>query len=550
MAYPTTRRYFRSDEAWNDNVVTAGHLRSIAQFQNYSYARDLPQTPAASRFYEETAWPGRPSGFCWSPRRSLSTGTLQGSKRIALVTCPDPKSSWTTYVSVYVWIKRANLNASSGTVSVTNLRTGVVSSIVVDPSYGQLLMNYPLGLEAQAGDVLALDATLASGQAYEVAGYYMEWSPGLPGNTVANGQSGVANPAWYPLSQAHMATNRPLSARVLQWLGRSCNDLVNLSPLVIANCWNLHPGAGTGVGYNAYDNLVGKYALPLAPTTTQVEVVLRYVASGACSVTCTLSSGETASAVIAGAGAGLAYATINRAAGSSRTMVVLDLTVAGAPASCDIEHVYVYEQHGDAAALSLPAGETVPANWVDNDESRFASGATIRSSDLARLVANMIWLRAHRRRRILVNDNRFTYKENDTATFVGVGGAANANVAGLHAIPLLGYWTPPGTYQVLVRAGWHQGINIVPSPTVDTYFQIGHHLQGDYLGCPQLKHTAGQNAEQAAFQHRWGATVTNPAIYWFETRVNCPAASGGRNTRPSWLTLEVLPHGTPLATYP
>ena len=542
MSYPTTRRFFRDDEFRNENAAIAGLVRGLALWENHTWARDLVLTPADPKVHGDLSWPWSATSFFMTPNRSVGAGyTL-----LARFPVSDPRAP-ANRIKLYVDVAVAGAGTLNGLLTVTNLTTGeattqALNAVAIAPGHQWFSTTVP----AAAGDVLEVSAGVVSGLAFTATGLCAWWDPdslSLPGVTFTAG--------WTALSQAYHTTDRPLSTYALRQLGRAANAFVHDRPLPVVASWLYNPAAGVGAGYASVPLVVGRYMLPIGARVSQMELRLRYRASGACSVTCALSGGGSASAVISGAGYGVASATITRTAGAF-SAEELTLTVAGSPTYCDIEHVLVYEQAGSATDLALPSGETVPGNFDHNLDERLLSGRAIRADDVARLVANMVHLWSHRRCRVLVNDCRFSYKESETFDFTGVQGATNK--AALHAIPLVNLGSGFDLWQVRVRAGWN-ACQINPTATDEVLLQVGELASGDYAGSTPVGLGAdpGTGAYgQANWQHRWGSTPGAPAVYEFETHIapTGAAANNARSTRPSWTVLEQLPLNSPALTYP
>lgn len=543
MSYPTTRRFFRDDEFRNENAAISGLVRGLAHWENHTWARDLVLTPADPKFHGSFSWPWSVTSFFMTPNRAVAVGF---STLLARLPAPDPRAP-ANRISIYVNVVVAGAGTLDGTLTITNLATGEVTDTPLSQAFGAAGNAWFSGtFPASAGDMFEVSASGASGLAFTVTSICAWWSPdslSLPGVTFTAG--------WAALSQAYHAAGGPLSTYALHRLGLAANAFVHQRPLPVAASWLYNPAAGVGAGYSSVPLVVGRYMVPIGAGVSQLEVRLRYRASGACSVTCAIPLVASAAATISGAGVGVATTTITFSPGVGGLAEVV-LTVAGSPTYCDIEHVLIYEQACSAADLGLPSGETVPGNFDPNLDERMLSGRTIRADDAARLVANMVHLWAHRRCRVLVNDCRFSYKEIETFDFVGVQGVTNK--AAIHAIPLANVGSGFDLWQVRVRAGWN-GCQIAPTTTDEVLLRVGRLASGDYAGSTPVGLGAdpGTGAYgQANWQHRWGATPGAPGIYEFETHIEPTgaAANNARSTRPSWLVLEQLPLNSPAATYP
>lgn len=539
MSYPATRRFFRDDEFRNEAACIAGLVRSLAQWENYAWGRDLTVTPADSKIFDEAAWPWAVSGFESTPVHSLTSG----QKLLAVIPVPDPRAP-ATKVAVHLCVTATTAGLVRGDLTVLNSTTGISSVIhmsTVLAAGGNYWMSTTV--EAAAGDVLQVygwDNWWGSGPTPIISSICAWWDPTSLYSPGVNFGAG-----WSSLSQAFHSSGQPLSTYALRWVGRMANEMVAGRPMPVAASWLYNPAAGTGAGYSTVPLVVGRYKVPIGERIGEIYVRLRYRASGACSVTCALSGGGSASVSIPAAGSSWATTFISRTAGAF-SVEELTLTVAGSPTYCDIEHVLVYEGSSSASMLALPAGETVPA-YDPNLDERISSGKAIRADDAARLVANMVAIWGERRNRVLVNDCRFTYKERLNVDFPGVQGALNK--VALHAIVLK---SPGGStpYQTQVRAGWH---GYSPGGASEyTPIQVGVFGTGDYAGSPAVGAVANTNATvngQANWQHRWGS-APGSALVEFETHLVQAGASIGQSTRPSWLVLEQLPINSPSATYP
>ncbi len=545
MSYPTTRRFFRDDEFRNDNAAIAGLVRGLALWENHTWARDLVLTPADPKVHGGLSWPWSTVGsFAMTPNRSVSVGT---PRLLARFPAPDPRAP-ANRITIYANVVVAAAGTLNGSLTITNLTTGEITVAPLAQVFGAAGDDwFSWTFPAASGDVLEVSASAASGLAFTVASLCAWWDPAslsLPGVTFNGG--------WSAMSQAYASENRPLSTHLLRWLGRSANAFVYGRPMPVMASWLYNPAAGVGAGYSTVPLVIGRYIVPVGAGVSSLVVRLRYRASGACSVTCEIPFVASATATISGAGTGVATATISVSPGVGTAEVVL--TVAGSPTYCDIEHVIIYEQASSAADLALPSGETVSAVFDPNLDERLLSGRAIRADDVARLVANMVAIWGHRRCRVLVNDCRFSYREDVTFDFAGVQGITNK--AALHAIPLANLGTDGAAItQVRVRAGWN-ACQISPTATDEVLLQAGVLSSGDYAGSTPVGLGAdpGTGAYgQANWQHRWGGGSPGAAaVYEFETHIEPSGApaNNARSTRPSWLVLEQLPLNSPALTYP
>lgn len=551
--YPTTRRFFSDDEFRNENAAIAGAVRALALAQNYRYARDLKVTPSDAKTFAEAGWAWSASSLASTPVRSFGTGSgWYASANVAEIVVPDPRAP-ATRILVSVNIVRAAAGAVSGFVDVTNARTGEVATItVLDSGTDQWLS---ADVSARTGDVLRVAGRWASGTNFTVAAISAWWSPAslaMPGADFALG--------WSALSQAFHTTNSPLSSYALTWLGRTANAWAFERPMMVANSWLYNPAAGTGAGYSSYSTTVGKYRVYIGARCPSLTVRLRYRASGACTVGVALDGGAGSGTVtISGAGTSVASTTVTLTPGAGAFDTVT-LTVQGAPTYCDIEYVLIYENYSTASSLALPAGETVPASFDPNLDERISSGRAIRADDIARLFANEVWLWAYRRDRILVSDCRFTYKETRLDAFTGASGLTDR--AAMHEVVTSKRNAGAAFGELLVRVGYHQGAGFgTPTPWEALNFQVGLATYGDSVGAPAVglgfQYQEGPRVDwsshsQAAHQHRRGGTVSEGTVYLLETIILTAGHDVAINkmTRPSWLTVEELPLGTPAATYP
>lgn len=552
--YPATRRFFLDDEFRNENAAIAGVVRAIALGQNYRYARDLKVTPSDAKVYGEASWPWNTS-LWWSPVRNFGSGVgYYAAANVAEIVVPDPRSP-ASRIDFYAYVYRPATGAVSGTISVTNRTTGEVTTGAVDNSAASYWVH--LEVPASPGDLLRLSATWASGTAYVLAGYTAWWSSttlGLAGATFS--------PGWYGISQSHCADGRPLHTALLKWIGQSANQSAYHRPQVVAASWLYNPAAGTNPGYSSYPTVVGRYQLPIGGRIPSLTVRVRYRASGACTITAALSGGDSGTITIGGAGTSVQSTTITLSATpGSLGMQELTLTVNGSPAYCDVEWVGVWENHGTAVSLALPAAETVPANFDPNLDERMGSGLAIRSDDIARLVANEVWLWAYRRDRVLVNDCRFTYREGMSGlTFTGAGGLTDRSA--LHELRTSKVNAGDAFGELKVRAGWYQGSGTGrPTPWEAWRFQVGVASLADYAGSPAVgcevqsydyPDANWASFEQSSWQHARGGALAGDTTYLLETVLLTAGhtSSIGKTTRPSWLTVEELPLNSPARTYP
>lgn len=551
--YPATRRFFRDDEYRNENAAHAGAVRALALSQNYRYARDLKVTPAAPKVFGETGWSWKASTH-FAPVHSFG-GSGYTSAYVAEIVVPDPRSP-ATAVRLHVNLDRDSIGSTVGSIVVTNRTTGLVSTFSADAAGYTNVWAISETVPAAAGDVLRVSATYTSGVAYRVAGLSLYWDAiglALPG--------AVFDAGWKAASQAFVTDGRPLPTALLKWLGRMGNASVRDRPQVIASTWLYNPAAGTGGGYNAYPTVVGRYLLPIGGRCPSLTVRVRYRASGACTITAALSGGDSGTITISGAGTSVASTTITfGAVPAALSQQELVLTVNGSPTYCDVEWVGVWENHATATSLALPSGEAVPANFDPNHDDRMGSGLAIRSDDVARLVANEVWLWAYRRDRVLVNDCRFTYQDTSGASFTGAGNSTDR--AALHELRTSKWNAGDGFGAVKVRAGWHQGAGLGrPTPWEEWLFQVGLQTTGDYLGAPGTGHwvqypegprVSWESHTQASWQHALGGPIASDTTYLWETVLLTAGhtAGIGKSTRPSWLVLEELPLNSPAKTYP
>ncbi len=540
MSYPATRRFFRDDEFRNENAAISGLVRALAGWQNHTWARDLTITPADAKVYSGVAapWPWAASGFINTPDRDVSAG--RPSVLLAVFPVPDPRAPCTK-VTVEVNAELPGAGTLHGELVVTNVTTGAVGTCTLSWIFGAAGNRwFSTEVTASVGDVIQVSATYTAGATFTVSSLSAWWSPSsvsLPGVTFTAG--------WFALSQTYCANDRALSTYLLRQLGRTANALVYDRPQPIACSWLYNPAAGVAANYNTVPLVVGRYKVPIGARVTDINIRLRYRISGACSVTCALSGGGSVSIPLTVTPYGTASGSITRAAGAF-SVEELTLTVAGSPNYCDIEHVLVYEAASD---LALPGGESVPSNYDPNLDERIVSGRAIRKDDIARLVANMAVIWKNRRHRVLVNDCRYSYKENDTWAITGVGGVAD--VAAMHDLPVGGVGTGFDFTQVRVRQGWH-GFQMGGTPDY-VPLKVGSAGTGDYAGCTAVGVAVNVSPlvhGQAAWQHRWGTTPTPPTVLEFETRLIQPGSNNPKSTRPTWTVLEQLPHNSPHATYP
>jgi hypothetical protein len=555
MTYPATRRFFRDDEFRNENAAIAGVVRALAQGQNYRYASDLKVTPSDAKVFGETGWAWASSTLEWSPVRNFGSGVgYYSAANIAEVTLSDPRAP-ATAVRLHAYITRPASGATVGDLVVTNRTTGEVTTVAIpDAAAG---WNISATIPAEPGDVLRISATYTSGVTFIIGGICMYWDSiglSLPG--------AVFNAGWSARSQAWAADNRPLSTAVLKWLGRMTNASVRDRPMMIAASWLYNPAAGVGAGYSTVPTVVGRYLIPVGGRTPSLTVRVRYRSSGACTITAALSGGDSGTITIGGAGTSVASTTITFASvPAALYQQELTLTVNGSPTYCDVQWVGVWENHSTATSLALPGGETVPANFDPNLDERMGSGSAIRSDDIARLVANEVWLWAYRRDRVLVNDCRFTYLEAGSGlTFTGAGGLTDRSA--LHELRTSKVNAGDAFGELKVRAGWYQGSGTGrPTPWEAWRFQVGVNSLADYAGSPAVgcevqsydyPDANWASFEQSSWQHARGGSLAGDTTYLLETVLLTAGhtSSIGKTTRPSWLTIEELPLNSPARTYP
>lgn len=571
--YPTTRRFFRDDEFCNENAAIAGVVRALARAQNYRYARDLKTTPSDAKVFAEASWPWNPAFVCLTPSRSLGPGFgsyHSNEANLAEIVVPDPRAP-ATRVRVDVNVV-SGAGTLGGTLVVTNATTGQISTVAISGAVGAGNSWWATTIQAASGDVLRVSAIWTSGIDFTVAGLSAWWDPAslaTPGATF--------NAGWSALSQAfHVAagtTGGPLSTYALRWLGRMANASVYERPQMIAASWLYNPAAGTGAGYSSFSTVVGRYRIPVGGRCQSLNVKVRYRASGACTVGITTSGGwTTVAAVVPAVGWGSATGGITVPIPWAGGLQDVTLTVLGSPTYCDIEHVIISEDGAGSGSLQLPAGETVPTNFDPNLDERLGSGLAIRADDIARLVANEVWLWSVRRDRILVNDCRFTYDESVPDAFMGAAGVTDASA--IHEIRTSRRNPNAAFGELRIRAGYHQAKYagqpaegdppITPTAWQPWKFQVGMTDYADRLGAPaeglDTQYVEGPrfnwaSFKQISYQHARGGAVAGSSFYLFETRLLTAGHASSvylarKVTRPSWLTIEELPFNSPASTYP
>jgi hypothetical protein len=534
--YPSTRRFFRDDEFRNDNGAIAGAVRSLAQWENSTYARDLKVTPADSKIFGSQPWPWTAAWY-WSPMRPLNGTT---PLNLCEIVVPDGRAP---YAKLKVWICRTPITGiPSASVSLVNATTGATAILSIS---GPRVESGPVIWEsttiaASPGDVLHLVGNWVSGPIFEILGISAYWDPAsltLPGATF--------NSNWYAISRNFHIDNRPMSTYALRWLGRMANAFVYQRPMQVAASWFSNPAAGTAAGYNAWPTTVGRYMVHIGGQCPSVYVQINVRNSGACSVSAALSGGASTTISVSASPGYYSLSSsmaVTPGVGGPQELV---LTVTGSPAYLSVDSVTVWE--GESTATSLVMGaESVPATFDPNLDERLAAGRAIRSDDIARLVDNMLWLWAYRRNRMLVADCRFVYRELDPYAFTGLGNVSN--IAARHEI-VASRWNVGDAFgEFEIRAGWGTSLSF------DTggYYQVGVAAWNDYAGAPAVGATASMNTNtdwaavgQAVWQHARGGTTAMQALYAFQAQK--PYAKG---SRPSWLTISELPMGTPAKTYP
>lgn len=548
--YPATRRFFRDDEFRNENAAIAGVVRALALWENYTYARDLKITPSDAKVYADGSWPWKATSFDHRPVHGFSAGSLLMG--MAEIVVPDPRAPCTRVVVQLNVVETAFSPAVSGAFYITNVSTGEVVEVGIYNSFPSTGADtwYSGTIAASPGDVLRISALNGAGsfQPFVISSLCAWWDPSsivLPGATF--------NSPWYAISQYLAANDAPLSTAMLRWLGRMANAFVYDRPQMIASSWFYNPAAGTNAGYSSYSTVVGRYRVLVGTGCPSLNVQLRYRASGACSVTVDAGADST-TVTIPGAGTNSASATLTLSSTGTKDLV---FTVTGSPGYCDVEHVLVHENPGTATSLALPS-ESVPSNYDPNLDERIGSGRAIRNDDLSRLVSNMIWLWAYRRDRVLVNDCRFTYREQDDFTFTGAGGAADRAAFHEHRTSKWNFGHAFG--ELRVRAGYHQGASGGVKGNWDALkFQVGLATASDYPGANAIgldvqyrgfPYSDWTQHDQHSQQHRRGVSLTSETTYLVETHLLVNANSVPKTTRPSWLTIEELPMDTPASTYP
>lgn len=561
MSYPTTRAFFPDANHRNEVAAIASIVRSLARAQNFRYARDLKVTPAGAKIFGQSgAWPWGGTDASTEARRAIcafgSTAGKKTSANVAEFLVNDPRSPATS-VTIQYRVDRDSASTAVGSVTIRNATAGSTQTTALrgwspgDPAgYWETVT-----VRASAGDIIQISAAYTSGTEFRITSVCAWWE--YP--TV----SGVTFPAWSAMSQSAVATDRALSTALVRWLGQAANGFATERPLMVVASWLYNPAAGTGGQYSAQPLVVGRYQIFIGGRCPGITVRLRYRVSGSCSVSVALSGGASGTVTITSAGASTGSASTTIALTPSFGAVQeLTLTVAGSPTYCDIEHVLVYESHSTASSLALPGAETVPASFDPNLDERMASARAIRADDLARLVANEVWLWAYRRDRILVNDCRVVYGERATLITDIVPGASGVNnAAAVHAIHTSKRNVGDAFGELLLRAGWHQAEGVAASPSLAAAptFRVGLVSAGDYVGSPANGIDRVLSTEPFAswdscgianWQHAHGAAVAGETTEEFITMLETNAVGYWWATRPSWLVIEELPLDTPALTYP
>ncbi len=555
--YPTTRRFFLDQEFRNENAAIAGLIRGLAQSQNYRYARDLKQTPADPKVFAILAWPwlSATTPLALRPVSDIAAGEWLN---LAHLHVPDGRAPYAS-VKVHVAVKASGTVA--GSLIVTNNSTTDTTEIDLSGTYGASTVWKSGTVLAKPGDMLWVSARNTGSVAFSVHGLSAFWDPA----SLAGPSSATFNAPWAAMSQEYSASGAPLSTHLLRWLGRMSNAVAYQRPQQVAASWFYNPAAGTGAGYSTVPLVVGRYMVQVGGRCPGLEVELKYRASGACTVEVALSGGATGTVVVPGAGRGTATATVALTPGDASEQE-LTLTVAGSPAYCDVEHVFVYEQHATASSLALPSGETITASFSPNLDERLMSGWPIIGEDIARMVMNEVWLWAYRRDRVLVNDCRFTYDYYDHVSFTGAAGVTDS--AAVHAFRTSKWNTGDAFGELRIRSGYHQTYADADGshPWKEWLFQVGIFGFADLAGSPAMglssyvltsvrtEHTTEilrRISGLTTYQHARGGTLARATTYQLDSIMLVDGhTTDPQTTRPSWLTVEELPMGSPALTYP
>jgi hypothetical protein len=219
-----------------------------------------------------------------------------------------------------------------------------------------------------------------AGNVVHVSAY---WKPSV------GAPSGITIPSdWGAISQTWATADKAHSTYVLRWLARQANWLMNdrarhAAAISLASSYvGLVPQWAVRIASRVPSVTAKVYAKSATTQTLYLRGFLDLSAGGAATPDWETSVSITTT--------DWAWYSMTLSPGASAARDVL-LRLAQ-HTDTTIGSVLIYENAPTASNLGLPGAETIPAAFVDLDESSIASRKPILASTLDSLVKNMVWL--------------------------------------------------------------------------------------------------------------------------------------------------------------
>lgn len=373
MSAPGNVPYFFDAELRNDLPDSAALARRLVRWQRWCYERMTGQTP------------------CWAraSRTFQSTGPPAHAYRFYVPAPPAPNRT------LRVWFTDA-IAASNGTVGFRSQRTGTIQW--VDPSRTDG-SGRTATITIDAPDIVDVYVRWKSGTSpFYLANLSAWWEPvgasDVPGVTL--------DTSWAAISQNAVAALRPDSTYLLRWLARKANQLMNDRQRAVFS------SAASGRRY-----------LRIAPFVPGLTIWVYIKSSAARTYFFNFYDADgsgapyAASSVLNVPGDNTwAWRSLTFATGYTTGRTV---SIAGVPsgAGTSIAAIAIEEDQPTAVSLGLPAGETIPAAFVEVDDLSIRGRSAIwadldaassRAHGRKALVENMVYLWAKKVRTLYVEN--------------------------------------------------------------------------------------------------------------------------------------------------
>jgi hypothetical protein len=516
MSSPSFVTSFLDAETRPGTPDTAVLARRLARWQRWARERMTGQVPCSSRVN--------------GPSATLATPVTTWS-RFYVPAPPTPNRM------LRVWWRAAY---PTGTLGIRSSRTGTVQWIAAT-DYGGLSSGT---VTVDAPDVLeVLCKHVGSAPEPYYPTFLSAWWETLSSALVP----GATFEGWSAVSQNFYAAGRSDSAYLLRWLARKANYLTSDRQRCVYSNSDNGPGAYGIFRISAKLPSVRVWVYAKASADRNISVVF-YDTPGAGLFTTIIAMGSIA---VPGDDT-WAWRSVTIPCGFA-TGHVVHMSVSQPNTS--IASVSVEEDQYTAAALGLPAGETVPAAFVDLDDALLLGGMpivadTVYGGSRARgrkvLVENMIWLAANKVRTLW---SRSVWSPGGTYGQAGYLHPANTTPLDFQTLDVVRYRATPD--------GWAKQLRIASGAFLRSGYSTttqgvatGHGLGDDGATATKLLSTV----VPASLMPSWTveeapAVAAGQAFTFRRILVDPPAVGQAEIARSDGLTIEELPMGTPTTAW-